>query len=113
MKLEELAARITDLEDAEIELRQAARVAGATIEGLQAGIAALTWAYPAAAYPAAIEAATRATDTLNAQLCEDETDDEYQQIAREALEHVLRLLIEAALAAGRRNSGPTGDKSRS
>ena len=113
MNLEEIAARIKDLEHAEQELRQAARIAGATIEGLQAGIAALTWAHPPAAYPQAIEAATRATDTLNAQMAADGTDDEYQQIARGALEHVLRLLTEGALAAGRRSSGQSSDPDRS
>lgn len=113
MNIAELAARIADLEHAEQELRQAARVAGATIEGLQAGIAALIWAHPPAPYPQAIQAATRATDALNAQMAADDNDDEYQQIAREALEHVLRLLTDAALAAGRRNNGPATSQDQS
>jgi hypothetical protein len=113
MNRPELEARIKDLEHAESELRQAARIAGATIEGLQAGIAALIWAHQPAAYPQAIEAATRATDTLNTQMTEDGNDDEYQQISRAALDSVLHLLTEAALAAGRRSNGPTSDPAQS
>jgi hypothetical protein len=113
MELEELEARIKDLEHSDSEIRQILRIAGATIEGMQAGIAALTSSYRPASYRDALAAATLATDTLNAQMAADDNDDEYQQIARAALDGVLRGLIFAAKAEDPRNSGPASDQGRS